>query len=153
MFQFKVRSIGCQALATKSDTKCNFRRFSVSWDLVDKLSRPILAAATSTLHSTIYTKIFYRCIQVATSVSPIQGTSTAKAHQPTTNSFYTLLTLQSVSRGRSSISPIQLPKLSLRPTISPRATQRELPDESEGWYDKTVNCKKDMVRKLSCIRQ
>ena len=50
-FQFKVRPIG-QALATESDTKPNFRRFSVSWDLADKLSRPILAAATSTLHST-----------------------------------------------------------------------------------------------------
>ena len=50
-FQFKVRPIG-QALATENDTKPDFRRFSVSWDLADKLSRPILAAATSTLHST-----------------------------------------------------------------------------------------------------
>ena len=51
LFQFKVRPNG-QALATESDTKPNFHRFSVSWDLADKLSRPILAAATSTLHST-----------------------------------------------------------------------------------------------------
>ena len=49
--QFKVRPIG-QAFATESDTKPNFHIFSVSWDLADKLSRPILAAATSTLHST-----------------------------------------------------------------------------------------------------
>ena len=51
LFQFKVRPNG-QALATESDTKPNFHRFFVSWDLADKLSRPILAAATSTPHST-----------------------------------------------------------------------------------------------------
>ena len=50
--QFKVHPNG-QALMTESDTKPNFHRFSVSWDLADKLSRPILADATSTLHSTI----------------------------------------------------------------------------------------------------
>ena len=54
LFKFKVRPIG-QALATETDTKPNFCGFSVSWDLADKLSRPILAAATSTLHSTIVT--------------------------------------------------------------------------------------------------
>ena len=57
LFQFKVRPNG-QALATESDTKPNFHRFSVSWDLADKLSRPILAAATSTLHSTISSRAF-----------------------------------------------------------------------------------------------
>ena len=51
LFQFEVRRLA-QALATESHTKPNFDRFSVSWDLADKLSRPILAAATSTLHST-----------------------------------------------------------------------------------------------------
>ena len=51
LFQFKVRPNG-QALATESDTKPNSHRFSVLWDLVDKLLRPMLVAMTSTLHST-----------------------------------------------------------------------------------------------------
>ena len=51
LFQFKVCLIG-QALMTESNTKLNFHRFSVLWDLADKLSQPILAATTSTLHST-----------------------------------------------------------------------------------------------------
>ena len=37
LFQFKVRLLG-QALMTESDTKPNFHRFFVSWDLADKLS-------------------------------------------------------------------------------------------------------------------
>ena len=52
LFQFKVCLIG-HALMTESDTKPNFHRFSVLWDLADKLSWPILVAMTSTLHSTI----------------------------------------------------------------------------------------------------
>ena len=42
-----------QALMTESNIKPNFHRFSVLWDLVDELLWPILAATTSTLHSTI----------------------------------------------------------------------------------------------------
>ena len=56
LFQFKVCLNG-QALTTESDTKPNFHRFSVSWDLAVKLLWPILAAATSTLHSTICWKL------------------------------------------------------------------------------------------------
>ena len=40
LFQFKVHPIG-QALVTESNTKPNFHRFSVLWDLADKLSQPI----------------------------------------------------------------------------------------------------------------
>ena len=58
LFQFKVCLIG-QALTTESDTKPNFHRFSVSWDLADKLLWPILVATMSTLHSTIVKAQFW----------------------------------------------------------------------------------------------